>query len=108
DVVCVPACSRARNDDLFDGAEYAAFLASIERTTPTLRYQRSLHVDVLGPGTLRTLAHGERDRLAFAQLVERRAGAGGLMEKILSALRSGNETETFFRHACDRSVRRHC
>jgi len=71
------------------------------------RVRPSPHADVLGPGTLRTLTDSERDRLALPQLVEGRAGAGGLMEEVLKAFGRGNETEPSVGNAFDRSVRRH-
>jgi hypothetical protein len=44
--------------------------------------------------------------LAFPQLVEGRAGAGGLMEEILIPVSGCNETESSFGNAFDGSVRR--
>src|SRR5688500_5140504 len=50
-------------------------------------------LDVLTARTLGAVADVEGDCLPFSELVEGRAGAGRLMEKILSAITSGDEPE---------------
>ena len=49
--------------------------------------------DLLGAGALRALADLERDAVALAQRIERRARACGLMEELLRAVGHDDEAE---------------
>src|SRR5262249_39161250 len=62
--------------------------------------------DVLGAGALWTLPALKRHRLAFAKLVEARAGAGGLVKEVLTAVTCRDKAESLVGQPFDRAI--HC
>ena len=62
--------------------------------------------DVLGAGALRALAERKRHGIAFAQGVEWRARARGLVEEVFDAVGRGDEAEAPIRDALDCAGRR--